>query len=474
MKLSLREKTDTGTKPPIRLGWLVLGGVGLSTGAGAVLFYAFVWQQLNGAWVWSLNGATGQQLFDAARTTVTLVGIIGLGGAAFIAIRRQRTTESTQVTAAQALVLSQSEFQHESTRALRDRYTAAAEQLGSDSFALRLAGVYALSALADDWAAVNNTSERQVCVDLLCAYLRTPVAEAVQNSPRRRSVLSYLGSRLGAPTRRPAATAALHPSANPRSAQEREVRQTILRTIAEKTADHPDRGQGPWADCRFDFSGAELENVNFTWSRFNAALRCNGTTFVGPANFRNTIHFDSKFTDATFTGVASFKGGKFLFNVDFDRAQFLAGADFRSIEFKMQTTFYGATFNGRVSFDKAHFTVNSLTSLGGNTFGSDVLIGFNEARFNGEVQLDTRSLETAKSVMFHNIKSWNVPPTLLPVGDPIPSNFDPKIWPPPRTGRRKRAGSVEEGKGSATTGPQQPERREPFWTQITDPFRSWM
>lgn len=474
MKLSLREKTDTRTKPPIRLGWLVLGGVGLSTGAGAVLFYAFVWQQLNEAWVWSLNGATGQQLFDAARTTVTLVGIIGLGGAAFIAIRRQRTTERTQLTAAEALVLSQSEFQHESTRALRDRYTAAAEQLGSDSFALRLAGVYALSALADDWAAVNNTSERQVCVDLLCAYLRTPVTEAVQNPPRRRSVLSYLGSRLGAPSHHPLTTPGLHTSTNPRSAQEREVRQTILRTIAEKTADHPDRGQGSWADCRFDFSGAELESVNFRHSRFNAALNCKNTMFLGPADFWHTFHATSEFTGATFTGPAIFRSAKFCFNVDFDRAQFTAGADFRRVEFQMQTTFFGAAFRTRASFDKAHFMENSTTSFGANVFSPDTVVEFNEARFNGQVQLETQSLKAAKSVMFYNIKSWKVPPTLLPVGDPTPPNFDPKVWPPPSTRKSRRARSAKEEKGTAKTGPQQPERGAPFWTQITDSFKSWL
>jgi hypothetical protein len=49
------------------------------------------------------------------------------------------------------------------------RFGSATAQIGSDQSAVRLAGVYAMSGLADDW--VEN---RQVCVDVLCAYLRMP------------------------------------------------------------------------------------------------------------------------------------------------------------------------------------------------------------------------------------------------------------------------------------------------------------
>ena len=56
------------------------------------------------------------------------------------------------------------------TRTLNERFSTAAEQLGSDKpSAVRLAGVYAMAGLADDWA-----ENRQTCVDVLCAYLRLP------------------------------------------------------------------------------------------------------------------------------------------------------------------------------------------------------------------------------------------------------------------------------------------------------------
>ena len=54
------------------------------------------------------------------------------------------------------------------TRTLNERFAAAAGQLGSDKPpAVRLAGVYAMAGLADDWP-----ENRQTCVDVLCGYLR--------------------------------------------------------------------------------------------------------------------------------------------------------------------------------------------------------------------------------------------------------------------------------------------------------------
>src|SRR5215831_9171348 len=56
------------------------------------------------------------------------------------------------------------------TRTLNERFATAADQLGSDKPpAVRLAGVYAMAGLADDWP-----ENRQTCVDVLCAYLRLP------------------------------------------------------------------------------------------------------------------------------------------------------------------------------------------------------------------------------------------------------------------------------------------------------------
>jgi uncharacterized protein YjbI with pentapeptide repeats len=52
-------------------------------------------------------------------------------------------------------------------------YAKAVEQLASDNPTIRLGGVYVLSALANDWLAIQDYRQRQVCVDILCAYLRS-------------------------------------------------------------------------------------------------------------------------------------------------------------------------------------------------------------------------------------------------------------------------------------------------------------
>jgi hypothetical protein len=60
-------------------------------------------------------------------------------------------------------------------RVLNERFATAAEQLGSDKPpAVRLAGVYAMAGLADDWA-----DNRQTCIDVLsltcvCAMRGSP------------------------------------------------------------------------------------------------------------------------------------------------------------------------------------------------------------------------------------------------------------------------------------------------------------
>src|SRR5215475_13418560 len=62
------------------------------------------------------------------------------------------------------------EQRHELDRTLNERFATAAGQLGDDKRpAVRLAGVYAMAGLADDWP-----ENRQTCVDILCAYLRLP------------------------------------------------------------------------------------------------------------------------------------------------------------------------------------------------------------------------------------------------------------------------------------------------------------
>ncbi|MEU7214482.1 pentapeptide repeat-containing protein [Nocardia iowensis] len=82
---------------------------------------------------------------------------------------------------------------HDRDVALRDRFNTIASQIADSSPAIRLAGVYALIALADDWDAVGRGSEREVCVDLLRAYLRVPMPETPSTNEREVPISEEVG-----------------------------------------------------------------------------------------------------------------------------------------------------------------------------------------------------------------------------------------------------------------------------------------
>ncbi|MFG1975510.1 hypothetical protein ACGFJC_39785 [Nonomuraea fuscirosea] len=71
--------------------------------------------------------------------------VAGLGGlvALVMADRRQKVAEVAQL-------ISERGYEQEATKLHVDRFTSAAEQLGHDSPAVRLAGVRTLAGLADD------------------------------------------------------------------------------------------------------------------------------------------------------------------------------------------------------------------------------------------------------------------------------------------------------------------------------------
>jgi hypothetical protein len=109
-----------------------------------------------------------------------IVSLISVGGTAFVAVLGFRTTKSVTENTVRAghedtgETLKEQREQLDKTleeqhlRTLNERFATAAEKLGGDKPpAVRLAEVYAMAGLADDWEA-----NRQVCIDVLCGYLR--------------------------------------------------------------------------------------------------------------------------------------------------------------------------------------------------------------------------------------------------------------------------------------------------------------
>jgi hypothetical protein len=116
---------------------------------------------------------------DVVRSTVLALGLLGAVPAGYVAYRRQRTTEAVHEHEQSKEKQRQAELVDANVRSAakdyRDRYTAAATQIGSDKAPIRLAGVYALAQLADEWGR-SEPDQRQTCIDVLCSYLRMPWA----------------------------------------------------------------------------------------------------------------------------------------------------------------------------------------------------------------------------------------------------------------------------------------------------------
>jgi uncharacterized protein YjbI with pentapeptide repeats len=230
------------------------------------------------------------------------------------------------------------------TRTLNERFATAAEQLGSDKpAAVRLAGVYAMAGLADDWE-----ENRQTCVDVLCGYLRMPYEPDPGDEGPEPERLAFRASR--------------------------EVRHTVIRVI---TAHLKDDVVASWQGLNFDFTGVVFDGGDFGGAVFSGGtVDFSGARFSGgKVNFRSArfsggvVSFDS----AWFSGgtvdfiLAEFSGGK----VFFSHALFSGGRVlFDAVFSSGQVSFYYARFSGgEVSFGESRFS------------GAD--ISFAWARFSG-------------------------------------------------------------------------------------------
>jgi uncharacterized protein YjbI with pentapeptide repeats len=227
------------------------------------------------------------------------------------------------------------------TRTLNERFATAAGQLGSDKPPeVRLAGVYAMAGLADDWP-----ENRQTCVDVLCGYLRMPYEPDPGDDARGAERLAFRASR--------------------------EVRHTVIRVI---TAHLRDGAAVSWQGRDFDFTGIVFDGGDFAGAVFSG-----GKVYFTGAEFSDG---DVDFRGARFSGsTVNFAGAEFSAGtVNFTGAEFSDGdVDFRGAKFSGgrfssgRIDFLGAAFSGSVvSFDRAEFS--------GST------VRFSEARFSdGEI-----------------------------------------------------------------------------------------
>jgi hypothetical protein len=168
-----------------------------------------------------MNPTVVAAIIAAVVSVLTLIGTVV--AQIYGIYRTDRNT--TQTIEAQWGQLKET-LKEQSVRDLNERFATAAGQLGSDKpAAVRLAGVYAMASLADDWE-----KNRQTCVDVLCGYLRMPYGPDPGTGSPVPEQLIFKSSR--------------------------EVRHTVIRLI---TAHLKDGAAVSWQGLNFDFTGVVFD-----------------------------------------------------------------------------------------------------------------------------------------------------------------------------------------------------------------------
>lgn len=183
---------EIASTPRYPRGSTILIGVILFVVVGGAALI-FVPAALLNNWVPGLTAAEqGRLLGNAAQIVLfALGGIIAVAGVGLSLARHgeqlkaaardtareefERTKESVRQAEYAAAATADAE------RTLRERFVVVVEMLRvGDSATTRIAGLYALAHLADDWIARGNSREAQVCIDVICSYLRAPRSEGVE------------------------------------------------------------------------------------------------------------------------------------------------------------------------------------------------------------------------------------------------------------------------------------------------------
>ncbi|MEU5828344.1 pentapeptide repeat-containing protein [Micromonospora tulbaghiae] len=353
--------------PELRL-WGIRWSIFLAVGAALLLVGGLITAALwYGDWPRLRRDATvtAATLFDLLKLVFAVVAGIGGVAALVVAYRRQRVAEHANALAEFAHQLAHAadlraegakalaeaaderakiETDRNGVRLFNERFAKAAEQLGSEKAAVRLAGAYAMAGLADDWM-----GGRQTCIDVLCAYLRMPYATRVEKED---DAPDWVGSSDPAA----AAQAGEDPGADDELRQrfeEREVRHTIIRLISAHlrvSEQEPDS----WRGHDLDFTGVVFDGGDFSHVKFAAAR----VSFESAKFCAGEVVFDG----------ADFAGGQ----VSFDEAAFLGG----------RVSFVSCVFSGaKVSFSLAKFT-GGMVHFNNSNF-HDGQLDFLEAEFSG-------------------------------------------------------------------------------------------
>ncbi|WP_081559567.1 pentapeptide repeat-containing protein [Rhodococcus sp. BH4] len=345
-------------------------GILLSIAAAGLIWFALDYAQAEmltapGEAVTSVGG---EQLFQISRSSAFAVGALGAVVAIVLGYRRQKSTETTHqhlvATTETNLELERAKQDAERVADMHDRYTKAVEQLANEEPTIRLGGVHAIAALGDDWTSIGIYKQRQVCVDLLCSYLRSVprINEEFESSTQelvgwdaddvflkkdrdvRKAALEWLSRVATANYPWPG-----HPDLNPLNVVTIDLRGISLRKMDMRFSRlvHLPMENADLYGTRLmgaNLSGANLLHADLSYARLeNADLR--GTMLPG-ADMQGTRLDDAKMQKAQLPGAK-------LIGTTFD------GADLTDANLK------GATIDQRVTFLEATLVRTDFTGVRG-------------------------------------------------------------------------------------------------------------
>ena len=291
---------------------------------------------------WRSAGAEANPL-DLVKVSLTTIG--GIGGTGYLVIKYRERASAERA-----------ERDAEQDRA-EQRLLSGAQQLGSGSPQVRIAGVYSLASVADTY----RGEYRQRVVSILCGYLRTQRGEwrtivNEQKGPEQSSEEKVYVSHDGAVESTVLEVLVRHLR---KRCEKMKHREAITQLVEDDQL---------WCDCTIDLHDAVLTEIaNFGGATFTNVADFWGATFTNVANFGGaTFTNNANFGGATFTNVANFQGATFnryayfwdatftnnanfwdaTFNVaNFERATFTNVANFWDATFNHDANFWDATFS---------------------------------------------------------------------------------------------------------------------------------
>jgi hypothetical protein len=287
---------------------------------------------------------TRTERLDIVRLALTVVAGIGGIVALVVSYRRQSITEEAHI---RQILTDQHDEYDARERRITELYAQAITQLASERAHIRVGGMYALERLAQD-----NPIHRQTVLNVLCAYLRTPI------SLTDRDLKAFAGSgpdenEIGSPE--PDIDNSLIEQLHARFAAQRillaHFRSDIKQpsTYGERPAHTKPTSGTYWHAVKLDLSDTHLvyfdaslcyfQNVDFKRVRLSGGADFHGAYFKGDTSFDYAVIDEGNFDHTEFEGVARF------FNTSFGR---LATFDYAKLG--TSSTFNAARFSGVVTF----------------------------------------------------------------------------------------------------------------------------